>query len=86
MPARHTIKCYGLSTCSHCRNVKKWLDGQGLDYDFVEVDNLKGEDKQAAMRAVRDVNPNCSFPTILVDESVVIVGFREVTLRQALGL
>ena len=86
MPTKHNIKCYGLSTCGHCRQLREWLAAQNLAHDFVEVDQLSGEAKQAALRAVREVNPSCSFPTILIDDQTVIVGFREDRLRQALEL
>ncbi len=86
MPERHTIKCWGLSTCSHCRQTKDWLDRQGLDYDFVAVDLLEGDARQTALKAVRGINPQCSFPTILIDDATVVVGFREDKLKAALGL
>jgi glutaredoxin len=86
MPERHTIKCWGLSTCGHCRQTKQWLDSQGLDYDFIAVDLLEGEPRQAALKDVRSVNPHCSFPTILIDNETVVVGFREEKLKEALGL
>jgi hypothetical protein len=37
------------------------------------------------MNEIRKLNPDCSFPTICIEDSV-IVGFNEEKLRKALGL
>ena len=80
-----TVKIFTLSTCGHCRNAKKFLTDCGVVYDCVEVDKLTGEERQVILEEVRSVNPSCSFPTIVIGE-VVIVGFREDKLREALRL
>lgn len=79
------IMIYTLSTCSHCKECKKFLNSHKVEYDFVDVDQLQGEQRAEVLDEVRDYNPNLSFPTILVDGEV-IVGFREKELKELLGL
>ena len=79
------VKVYALSTCIHCKRCKEYLDGLGQPYDCVHVDLLTGEERVAAMEAVRKANPALSFPTILVGDSTVIVGFDKPALEAALG-
>ncbi len=31
------IKMYGLKNCDTCRKAMKWLDGEGIAYEFVDV-------------------------------------------------
>ena len=79
------VKIYTLSTCSHCRNAKKFLNDCGVAYDFVDVDLLQGEERAAMIEEVKKYNPNCSFPTLLIGDKT-IVGFREDEIKEALGL
>ncbi len=79
------VKVYTLSTCSHCRNAKKFLTEHGIPYEFTEVDMLEGSERSAAIEEVKKINPRCTFPTITVGDQV-IVGFNEPELRKALNL
>ena len=84
MDSKH-VKMYTLSTCSHCKAAKKFMSNNGVDYEFVDVDLLKGTDQAAAIERVRERNPRLSFPTIIIGD-LVIVGFQEGQIREALGL
>lgn len=79
------ITMYALSTCHHCRAAKKFLTSHGLEFEFTDVDLLTGAEREAALAEVRRLNPECSFPTILVDGEVV-VGNNEARIRKMLGL
>jgi glutaredoxin-like protein NrdH len=76
---------YALSTCGHCRNTKKLLDANGVEYESVDVDLLSRDEMSKALDEIRKVNPATSFPTLLIDD-VVIVGYREAETLEALGL
>lgn len=77
------IYVYALSTCIHCKNAKKFLDKNNLEYDFVNVDKLDGEEKQKTVEEVKKYNPKVSFPTIVVDGEKVIVGLKEDEILEA---
>ena len=79
------VKLYTLSTCSHCKHTKQYLNDCGVQYDFIDVDLLQGQERIDMIEEVKKVNPNCSFPTILVGDKV-IVGFKENEIKEALGL
>ena len=79
------VRIYSLSTCSHCRTTKKFLTECTVKYDFVDVDLLEGEERKAILEDVRKFNPICSFPTIIIGDTV-IVGFKEKEIKEALGL
>ncbi|MCP4111058.1 MAG: glutaredoxin family protein [Desulfobacteraceae bacterium] len=80
-----SVQIYTLSTCSHCKATKKFLDDCTVKYEFVDVDMLHGEERSAILEDVRKYNPRCSFPTIIIGENV-IVGFKENEIKEALGL
>ena len=79
------VMIYTLSTCSHCKTTKKFLNECNVKYDFVDVDLLNYEERTAILDDVKKLNPKCSFPTIVIGDKV-IVGFREKEIKEALGL
>lgn len=79
------IKIYTLSTCVHCKNVKKFLADCSVKFEFEDVDLLTGSDREAILAEVRKFNPRCTFPTIIIGDRV-IVGFREDEIKEALNL
>jgi glutaredoxin len=79
------VKIYTLSTCSHCKAAKKFLNENGIVFDATDVDLLQGADREAMLNEVIQYNPQRSFPTIVIGNQV-IVGFKEAALREALGI
>ncbi|NQT69631.1 MAG: glutaredoxin family protein [Desulfobacteraceae bacterium] len=79
------VQIYSLSTCSHCKAIKKLLTECTVHYDFVDVDLLEGEERAAILEDVKKFNPRCSFPTIIIGNTV-IVGYKENEIKEALGL
>jgi len=79
------VKLYTLSTCSHCKAAKKLLSDCKVTYDFTDVDLLEGEERAAILDDVRRFNPRCSFPTIIIGDTV-IAGYQEDKIKEALGL
>jgi len=79
------VKVYSLSTCSHCKATKKFLNDCQIQYEFTDVDKLEGEERTAILDDVRKWNPKCSFPTVIIGDTV-IVGHKEDEIKEALGL
>ena len=80
------VMLYALSTCGHCRNTKNLLNSLGIEYDYLFVDLLQGQEKEQAIALVEKWNPDLSFPTMVIDDKECIVGFREDAIRGALKL
>jgi glutaredoxin-like protein NrdH len=81
----HKVKLYALSTCGHCRNTKNFLNENNIEYTFEDVDLVDADRKQEIVAEIKDVNPRMGFPTLFIDDKVII-GFREDEIREALGL
>lgn len=79
------VKMYTLSTCVHCKRTKKFFDACAVQYDFIDVDLVPESERRAILADVMKLNPECSFPTIIIGDTV-IVGFQEAKIRAALGL
>jgi glutaredoxin-like protein NrdH len=76
-------KMFALSTCGHCRNTKKWLAEHNIDCDIVDVDLLHGEEKKKCLEEMRTYNPRLTFPTIVVSEDHIIIGFHPEKMEEA---
>ncbi len=79
------VKIYALSTCIHCKNTKEFLSGCGIKFSFVDVDKLGLEERKEILEEIKNFNPSCSFPTIIIGDKV-IVGYREDEIKKALNL
>lgn len=85
MDANKKIKLYAVSTCGHCKTLKKMLESGAFNFDSVDVDLLEGKQRRDMLDEVRQFNKRCSFPTLVVGEKV-IVGYRENEIKEALEI
>lgn len=81
-----TVKIYTLSTCSHCKAAKKFLNDLEISFEFTDVDLLEGEEKALVIDEVKKYNPRLTFPTIVVNGDRIIIGFQDREIREALDL
>lgn len=79
------VKLYSLSTCSHCKDTKDLFNQCGVDYDCVDVDQLDPEKRQKFLADIKQLNPECTFPTMVIGDQV-IVGFQKDKIKEALGI
>jgi glutaredoxin-like protein NrdH len=79
------IMLYALSTCGWCARTRQLLGEIGVAYDYEYVDQLKDEEKEAAVKRVQKWNPACSFPTLVINDKKCVVGFKEDEIRKALA-
>ncbi len=79
------IKMYALSTCIHCKAVKRFLEKCKIEFEVTDVDLLQQVERKKIIEEVKKWNPQCSFPTIIIGDKV-IVGNKEDDIKEALGL
>ncbi len=77
------VKLYKLSTCSHCKSLKDFLERNEILFDYVDIDLLEKKERKATMKELRQINPKGSLPTIQIGDQVV-VGFKEEEIKEAL--
>ena len=83
--ADHDVVLFALSTCPHCRHAREYLDKSGVAYRYVYVDQLQGAEQKDVMLACEKYNPNLTFPTLVVDDDNVIIGFKESEYQERLS-
>lgn len=80
-----TVMLYALSTCGWCGKTKELLRQLGVAFDYAYVDLMDGKEQDDAISIVEKFNPHGSFPTLVINNSKAIIGFREQEIREALG-
>jgi glutaredoxin-like protein NrdH len=81
-----SVKIYTLSTCSHCKATKKLLNDLNVSYDCTDVDLLDTMNRASVLEEIKKINPRCTFPTIIIGEGIIIIGYRENEIKEALDL
>jgi glutaredoxin len=79
------VLLYALSTCGWCKKTKELLEEMGVEYSYVYVDLLEGEERDETMEEVRKWNPRCSFPTLVIKDEKCITGYDEAQIKEALS-
>jgi len=62
------------------------LEDQGIEFDYIYVDLLSGREREEVLAQVRRWNPSVSFPTMVVDDSKCVVGYKPEQIKEALRL
>jgi len=82
----HHVKIYTLSTCGWCKKTKELLRTLDVEYDYIDVDTLTGDDISQVHEEVKKYNPNRTYPTIVIDRGkYVILGFNDTEIKEKLG-
>ena len=80
----HKVTLYALSTCVWCKLTKQFLNENNVEYEYIDVDLCDEEDKQKIHEIIQSKGGSLSYPTTIVDDKVVITGFRKDKLKEAL--
>ena len=83
---KHKVFVYALSTCVWCKMTKQYLKDNSIDFEYVDVDLCSEEDKQKIRKEIQDKGGALSYPSTIVDDKKVVMGFRKDLLKEALEL
>jgi len=82
----HEVVLYALSTCAWCKMTKQFLKDNDIEYKYVNVDLCEEEDKQKIRQHIQSKGGPLSYPTVIIDDKVLITGLRKEKLKEALGI
>lgn len=78
------VVLFALSTCGWCKKTRMLLEELGINFNYIYVDLLSGDERSEAIEEVQKWNSQLSFPTVVINEEDVIVGFKEDEIREKL--
>ena len=82
----HKVMIFTLSTCGWCKKTKKLLKDLDVEYEYVDIDLVSGDEREKVREELRKHNPRMSAPTVVIDDGEnIIVGFDEEEVREALA-
>jgi glutaredoxin-like protein NrdH len=83
---QHKVVLYALSTCVWCKMTKQFLKDNKVEFEFVDVDLMEEDDKEKIRAHIQSKGGSLSYPTTIVDDKIVVTGFRKDLLKEALGI
>jgi len=79
------VKVFTISTCGWCKKVKNLLKSLDVEYEYVDIDQVEGEEKKKIREELKKYNSKMSCPTLVIDEGEeIIIGFKKDKIREAL--
>ena len=92
MPMEHVngenkgkVVLFALSTCGWCRRTRALLEELKVEYSYIYVDLLEGQEGGEIIEQVKRFNSQLSFPTLVIDDEKTIVGFNEEEIKELLA-
>ncbi len=83
---KHKVLMYAISTCGWCKRAKKFLIDNLIEYEYVDTDLCSKEEREKIQSAILSRGGRLSYPTIIVDDTILITSFHEDKIREALEI
>jgi glutaredoxin-like protein NrdH len=83
---KHKVVVYALSTCVWCKMTKQYLKDNNIEYNYIDIDLCTEEDKQKIRQEIQSKGGPLSYPTTIIDDKVVVTGFRKDLLKEVLEI
>ena len=84
--SKHKVLVYALSTCAWCKKVKSFLKDHEIEYEYVDVDLCSEKEKEEIRRDILNRGGELAYPIIIIDDEILIHGFRGDEIKEALGI
>jgi len=65
---------------------KQFLKDNSIAYQYVDVDLSSDKDREKIRKDIKDRGGEPTYPTIIVDDKVLITGFRKDLIKEALDI
>jgi glutaredoxin-like protein NrdH len=83
---RHRVLMYAISTCGWCKRAKNFLRDNNIEYEYVDIDLCSHEDRERIREDIISRGGRLSYPTIIVDDRILITSFQEDKIREVLEI
>lgn len=82
---QHKVVLFALSTCAWCKLTKQFLKDNEVEYSYLDIDLLNENEKEEIRQIILDKGGPLSFPTTIIDDEILITGFRKDKIKEALN-
>jgi glutaredoxin len=82
---QHKVVLFALSTCAWCKLTKQFLKDNEVEFSYLDIDLINEDEKEKIRQIIRDRGGPLSFPTTIIDDKILITGFRKDKIKEALN-
>lgn len=83
---KHRVVMYAISTCIWCRKAKMFLANNNVEYEYIDIDRSSQKDREAIRADILRRGGRLLYPTIIVDDKVLLTNPTETVLREVLEI
>lgn len=83
---KHTVLMYAISTCGWCKRAKRFLKDNKIRYEYVDVDLCNSQDRERIGEDIVKRGGEMIYPTLIVDNKILITGYKEDKIREVLEI
>jgi glutaredoxin len=83
---KNKVFLYTLSTCGWCKKTKELLKENKVAYEYLDLDKGSKEDQKTAVKEIKAKKLPIVFPIIMINDDIVLQGFKRDEIIEALGL
>lgn len=83
---KHKVLLYTLSTCAWCKMEKQFLKDNNVEFEYVDVDLSNEKDREKIRGDILRRGGELGYPTLIIDDKLLITGFRKDKMMKALEI
>ena len=83
---KHKVLLYAISTCGWCKRAKQNLKDLEVEYEYIDIDLCSIEDKETIRKDILSRKGRLAYPTVIVDNKILLTGPSREKLREVLEL
>jgi len=83
---KHKVLMYTISTCAWCKQAKDFLKSNEVEYEYLDIDLSNREDSERIRKDILNRKGTLSYPTIIIDNKILINGFRKDDIEEVLEI
>lgn len=82
----HKVLVYAISTCGWCKRAKNFLNENNVEYEFIDIDLANNDDKETIKKDITSRGGPLAYPTLIIDNKILLTGAPQDKLKEILGL
>lgn len=83
---KNKVFLYALSTCAWCKMTKQYLKDNDVEFEYADVDLCSEKELDKVKKDILSKGGSLSYPVIIVDDRILINGFRKDKIKETLGI
>ena len=83
---KHKVLIYSISTCGWCNRAKKFLKDNNVEFEYIDIDLCNMDDKRKIIKDIQSRGGSLAYPTLIIDNKILLTGAPQDKLREILEL